>query len=310
MSGPPTFALPPSFLGLARHDSAAALAIAGIPLDLGTTNRAGARGGPEAIRRASRMLVDGANPRSWVDPATLPLADIGNFRIALGDLPASLAAIEEQAAAIPHLLALGGDHTITLALLRALARRAASPGVIHFDAHVDTWPDSFGQPYGHGSVFYNAIEEGLVDPTRMVQIGIRSPVQRDVYDWTRGKGVTIITAEEAHESGPKWVAERVRSVIGAGAAYLSFDIDALDPAFAPGTGTPEIGGLATWQAQGILRRLAGLDFIGADVVEVAPAYDVAEITALAAATIAWEYIALVAPALAPSRESRATEQAK
>ncbi len=165
--------------------------------------------------------------------------------------------------------------------------------LVHFDAHVDTWPDNFGQAYAHGSVFFHAIEEQLVDPRRMVQIGIRSPVQKDVYDWTLAKGVTIVSAQDVHEIGPKAVAERIAAIVGTSPAYLSFDIDCLDPAFAPGTGTPEIGGLASWQAQAILRRLDKLNFIGMDVVEVAPAYDSAEITALAAATMVWEYLALV-----------------
>jgi len=161
---------------------------------------------------------------------------------------------------------------------------------------VDTWPDSFGQVLGHGSPFYHAINEGLIDPHRTVQIGIRSPVQRAVWDWTIGKGVTILTAEHVHDMGAAAVAARVRDIVGQAPAYLTFDIDALDPAFAPGTGTPEIGGLASWQAQGILRRLGGLRWVGMDVVEVAPAYDVSEITSLAAATIVWEYLALIAPA--------------
>ncbi|MBL8699070.1 MAG: agmatinase [Alphaproteobacteria bacterium] len=291
-AAPPTFAQSGGFLGLGPRADAA-IAVAGIPFDIGTTNRSGARFGPTAIRQASRMLVDGLHPQRWVDPARGAVADVGDFAIALGDIPASLALIERQAAAHRHLVALGGDHGVTLALLRALAKRRGGPvALVHFDAHVDTWPDSFGQRYGHGSVFFNAIEEGLVDPRRMIQIGIRSPVQREVWDWTLGKGVTIVTAERAHELGAAAVAEAIRAAIGDSGAYLSFDIDALDPAFAPGTGTPEIGGLASWQAQAILRRLGGLDWIGADVVEVAPAYDVAEITALAAATIAWEYLAL------------------
>jgi agmatinase len=294
MSTVPTFALPASFLGVERRDRGAAFSVAGIPFDLGTTNRSGARFGPQAIRQASRMLVDGAHPARWTDPATLALADIGNFALPLGDFAGSLAAIAAQAQGIAHLLALGGDHSITLPLLRALAARTGPLALIHFDAHVDTWPDSFGQPYGHGSVFYHAIEEGLVDPRRTAQIGIRSPVQKSVHDWTQGKGVAILTAEEVHTAGPAAAASRIREVVGDAPVYLSFDIDALDPAFAPGTGTPEIGGLATWQAQAILRRLAGLRFCGMDVVEVAPAYDWAEITALAAATIAWEYLALAA----------------
>ncbi len=291
MAGIPTFATPPGFLGLTRRDPQGGIAIAGVPMDIGTTNRAGARDAPRAIRAASRMLVDGAHPTSWVDPAALPLADIGDFALALGDIPGSLALIEQQAAGLEHLVALGGEHGITLPLLRALAKRLGGPvGLLHVDAHVDTWSDNFGQAYAHGSVFWHAIREGLVDPKRMIQVGIRSPVQREVWDWTLAQGVTILSAQEFHQFGPAAVAARVREVLGKAPAYLSFDIDALDPAFAPGTGTPEIGGLASWQAQALLRDLRGIDFRGMDVVEVLPAHDVAEITALAAATMAWEYL--------------------
>jgi agmatinase len=271
MTSIPTFATRPTFLGLERSNPDAAICVAGIPFDLGTSNRPGARFGPAAIRQASRMLVDGD----------------------------TLAKVEEQAATFRHLVALGGDHTITLALLRALTRREGPVGLVHFDGHVDTWPESFGLTFGHGSPFYHAIEEGLIDPHRTIQIGIRSPLHRDIFDWTVGKGVTIVSAEEVHETGPQAVAERIRAVVGTGSVYLSFDVDALDPAFAPGTGTPEVGGLATWQARAILRRLAGLNFTGMDVVEVSPPYDVAEITALAAATMAWDYIALLAPSTPP-----------
>lgn len=295
MTDVPTFAIPPTFLGITRTDPAAAICIAGIPYDLGTSNRPGARFGPAAIRQASRMLVDGDHPANGVDPAKLDLADIGDFRLAHGDILGSLAKIEAQAARLKHLAALGGDHTVTLGLLRALAKRRGPVGLVHFDAHVDTWPDSFGLVWGHGSPFYHAIEEGLIDPHRTVQIGIRSPMSRKVQDWTIGKGVTILFAEDVHETGPAAAAERIRAVIGDMPAYLTLDVDALDPAFAPGTGTPEVGGLATWQVRAILRRLSGLDFAGMDVVEVSPPYDTAEITALAAATIVWDYIALLAP---------------
>jgi agmatinase len=292
MTGPATYAVPPTFLGVSRRDRAAAFCVAGIPLDLGTTNRSGARFGPAAIRAASRMLVDGAHPQHWIDPADLPLADIGQFGTALGDLAASMTLIEKEAREIEHLVALGGDHSVTLPLLRALANRRGPPALVHFDAHMDTWPDNFGQALAHGSVFYRAIEEGVVEPRRMIQIGIRSPVPREVHDWTRSRGVAIITAQEVHEIGPAAVSARIRETIGDAPVYLSFDIDVLDPAFAPGTGTPEIGGLATWQVQAVLRRLTKLPFIGMDVVEVAPAYDSAEITALAGATVAWEYLCL------------------
>ncbi|MGH7047054.1 MAG: agmatinase [Stellaceae bacterium] len=295
----PTFAVRPSFLGLDRSDPGAAICVAGVPYDLGTSNRPGARFGPAAIRQASRMLCDGEHPVNFRDPAAGDLADIGDFQIAHGDILGSLEKIEAQAASIKHLVALGGDHTITIGLLRALARRRGPLALVHFDAHVDTWPQSFGLAWGHGSPFYHAIDEGLIDPRRTVQIGIRSPIEAEVHDWTVGQGVTIIPAEEVHESSPAAVAGRIRDVIGDATAYLTFDIDALDPAFAPGTGTPEIGGLATWQARAILRRLAGLRFAGMDIVEVSPPYDHAEITALAAATIAWDYIALLAPRAQP-----------
>jgi agmatinase len=297
MTGVPTFATPPGFLGIARSDRTADFTIAGIPLDLGTTNRAGTRDGPHAIRRASRMLTDGDHPEFWLEPAKLNLADIGDFHLALGDIPGSLQLIEQQASGLSHLIALGGEHGITLPLLRALTRSSGKLALVHFDAHVDTWPTNFGQSFAHGSVFYHAIEEGLVDPQRMIQIGIRSPVQRDVWDWTIGRGVTVLTAQDVHAIDPDAVAQRIHNVVGDAPAYLSFDIDSLDPAFAPGTGTPEIGGLTSWQAQAIIRKLRGITFVGMDVVEVAPAYDVAEITALAAATMAWEYLALMGSAM-------------
>ncbi len=289
---PPTFALPPGFLGIERRNRDAAIVIAGVPLDIGTSNRAGARFGPRAIRDASRMLADGEHPTAWVEPARTDLSDIGDFDIALGDIPQSLKRIEEQATGLKHLVALGGEHGITLALLRALARRTGPLGLIQFDAHVDTWPENFGQVYSHGAVFYHAINEGLIDPRRMIQIGIRSTMQREVYDWTLAQGVTILSAQDVHEQGPHAAAAKARAVLGDAPCYLTFDVDALDPAFAPGTGTPEIGGLASWQAQAILRRLGGAKFAGMDVVEVAPAYDVSEITALAAATVVFEYLAL------------------
>jgi agmatinase len=292
MSLTPTFAAAPSFLGQGAAADAM-VTVAGIPFDVGTSNRPGARFGPAAIRAASRMLIDGDHPVAWRRPAAW-VADVGNFEIALGDIPASLKLIEAQAASVPHLVSLGGDHSITLPLLRALAGRGREPvALVHFDAHVDTWPESFGQVYGHGSPFYHAIEEGLVQPARMVQVGIRSPVERTVFEWTLSRGVQVIDAATVHEQGPAAIAARIRACIGQERCYLSFDIDALDPSCAPGTGTPEVGGLFTWQAQSIVRRLQGVRFVGMDAVEVAPAYDVSEITALAAATMVWEYLALL-----------------
>src|SRR5690242_14833300 len=216
MTAVPTFSTRPSFLGIERTGSDAEICVAGVPFDLGTSNRPGARFGPAAIRQASRMLVDGDHPASWTEIQAIDLADIGDFRIAHGDIQGTLAKIEAQAAPLNHLVALGGDHTITIALLRALARRKGPLGLVHFDGHVDTWPESFGLAFGHGSPFYHAIEEGLIDPRRTIQIGIRSPIHRDIYDWTVGKGVTIVSSEDAHETGPQAVAEGIRKVVGTG----------------------------------------------------------------------------------------------
>ena len=293
MTGPPTYAIAPSFLGVGRRDPVSRYCVAGVPFDIGTTNRSGARFGPSAIRTASRMLVDGAHPQYWVDPASIEVADIGDFATALGDLPASLALIEAQAQKIEHLIAFGGDHSITLPLLRALAKRRGPPALVHFDAHVDTWPDSFGQVFGHGSVFYHAIEEGLVEPRRMIQVGIRSPMSREVHDWTLGRGVTIISALEAHEIGHAAVAARIRDTVRDAPAYLSFDIDVFDPAFAPGTGTPEIGGLTTVQGIEIIRGCKGLDIVGCDLVEVAPPYDPSGNTSLLAANLLYEMLCVL-----------------
>ena len=295
MSAPITFAAPHAFLGARPHDRGAAFCIAGVPLDIGTTNRAGARDGPRAIRAAARMLTDGRHPITGAPPATLDLSDLGEFEIALGDMEKSLALIEEQATGLAHLVAFGGEHSITLALLRALKKRVGMPlGLLHIDAHLDTGEDNFGQRFAHGTVFWHAIHEGLVEPRRMVQVGIRAPAWPENYAWTRAQGATILSAQDVHQAPIAAVISQIRDVLGSGPCYLSFDIDGLDPGFAPGTGTPEIGGLASWQAQAILRGMAGVDFRGADIVEVAPAYDVAEITALAAATMAWEYLCLFA----------------
>ena len=184
MAAVPTFSTPLGFLGLGARD-AADYQVMGVPLDLGTTNRAGTREGPAAIRRASRMLTDGAHPLHRIDPvAEMAIADIGDVAIALGDIAASLALIERQAATCRHLVTLGGEHLITLPLLRALRKRLGAPlGLLHMDAHCDTWPENFGQPLAHGSVFFRAIEEGLVDPRRMIQVGIRSPVDTATADW-------------------------------------------------------------------------------------------------------------------------------
>ena len=288
----PTFAARETFFGTHNTSPEAPLAIAGVPLDIATTNRAGARDGPAAIRRASRM-VGSSFPDLWPDAEDMDFSDVGNFGLVMGDIERSLAAIEAQASRFPHLIAMGGDHLITLALLRALAKRHGPVALVHFDAHVDTWEENYKAPVTHGTNFRIAINEGLVDPRKMIQIGIRCSVEREVWDWTLSQGVQIVTAEAVHESKPEAIAEQVRSLIGSAKTYLTFDIDGLDPSCAPGTGTPVVGGLHSWQARGILRRLIDIDFVGMDLVEVAPAYDVGEITALAGASMIAYYMGLV-----------------
>lgn len=292
----PTYALAPTFLGVTNTDPGSEMCVVGVPFDLATTFRSGARMGPEAIRAASRMLYDGQHPLHHLNPLDIvTLADAGNFVLPLGQLEKSIQMIGEKAVPFRHLIALGGDHMISFGLLKAAAAKHGPLGLVHFDAHTDCNPDSFGEPWGHGCVFRRALEHGFIDPHRMVQIGVRATLDITVLDWLHAQGVTIISAEDVHLSRPETIARRILAITGTThPTYLTFDIDALDPGQAPGTGTPEIGGLFTWQAQSIIRKLVAVNFIGMDVTEVAPAYDHAEITALAAATLAYEYLCLIA----------------
>ena len=270
------------------------IAISGIPFDGGVSHRPGTKFGPQAIRQASHMLMDGDHPFCTFEELTKNVTDVGDFEVTRAT-DANYFKVRDQATEYNHLVTLGGDHSITLPLLEALYTKLRQPiALIHFDAHPDTWPISGGQPYGHGTPFYHAINAGLIDPEKTVQIGIRSPVPWSVTNWTISKGVTSIEAETVHLHGPMQVINTIKSIVGNTPTYLSFDIDALDPAFAPGTGTPEVGGLATWQVRTILRNLQSINWVGMDIVEVSPPYDHAEITALAAATIVWEYLALLA----------------
>lgn len=288
----PAFAAGEGFLGRTDHAGNPAVAVAGVPFDIATTNRAGAREGPAAMRRASRM-VGGTYPDLWPDTHALDFADVGNFELLMGDLTQSLEMIETQASEYDHLIAMGGDHLISLPLLRAVAAKHGPVGMIHFDAHVDTWLENYGAPVTHGTVFRIAIDEGLIDPKRMIQIGIRCRVEPEVWQWTLDQGVTIVTAEEVHLSSPAKIAEKARAVVGDSKTYLTFDIDCLDPSNAPGTGTPEVGGLQTWQARAMMTRLREINFVGMDLVEVAPPYDIGEITALAGASMICFYMGLL-----------------
>ena len=288
----PTFSSGASFCDAPPADGSAAVAVLGVPMDWATSNRAGPREAPHAIRRASRLLLDGHHPVFGLDPLAQGVHDAGDVPTLIGDIAESHRRIEAAASAFGHVCALGGDHSVALPLLRAAARRHGPLGLVHFDAHTDTWPDNFGQPLAHGTPFFHAIAEGLVDPRRSIQIGIRAPMDSALVRQAGESGLTILSAEAVHEAGAAATAARIVAVAGGGPAYLSFDVDCLDPAFAPGTGTPEMGGLASWQVRGILARLAAVPFVGMDVVEVSPPFDHAEITALAAATVVWDYLAL------------------
>ncbi|WP_137388900.1 agmatinase [Rhodoligotrophos defluvii] len=301
----PRFAGIASFMRLPVVASPAGLDIAlfGIPWDGGTTNRAGARHGPREIRSQSSLMrrvhhVTGTEPFSIAK-----VADIGDLAVNPIDLRDALRLIEQgvarvvEAGAIP--LAAGGDHLVTLPVMRAVAR-SRPVGMIHFDAHSDTNDRYFGDnPYTHGTPFRRAIEEGLLDPKRTVQIGIRGSIyEPGEHDWARGQGVRVVYMEEFVRRGAEDVMAEARAIAGDGPTYVSFDIDCLDPSMAPGTGTPEVGGFTTREAQQMLRLLDGVPIVGADVVEVAPPFDVGGMTALAGATMMFELLTVIARQIA------------
>lgn len=270
--------------------SGAALAITGVPFDQAVTNRPGTRLGPRAIREAS-TLQPFDPPYGWgFDPLSeFDIIDYGDLAFDYARVAEFPAALRAHIAAIldagAGALTLGGDHFITLPILRAMAAKFGPLGLIHFDAHSDTWPDDDMDRIDHGTMLYKAVKLGLVDPARSVQIGIRT-------DNPLTMGITQIDARAVHEQGPGATAARIREIVGSGPAYLTFDIDCLDPAFAPGTGTPVWGGLASWQAQAILRDIAGVHLVGGDVVEVSPPFDAGGATAIAAAHVAVEIMCL------------------
>jgi agmatinase len=274
--------------------------VMGVPFDGAVTHRPGARFGPEAIRRASLMLCDGIHPVFNVSP--LPyLADAGDMRLPnaspLSDVRTH---IRHQAAALMaqhHAVFLGGDHSITLALLQAAHARwgGSEPlGLVHFDAHCDTWTDHFGEASGHGTWTHEAIQQGWVSPVHTVQIGLRSSGARQAREYVQDQGGLIYTARQLRGKdgeGLDTVIAAISERMGNRPCYLTLDIDCLDPAFAPGTGTPEPGGLSSSQVLSLIEGLQGLNWIGMDCVEVAPAYDHAELTTHAAATLVWTYLA-------------------
>ncbi|MGM9490716.1 agmatinase [Ideonella sp. YS5] len=282
--------------------------LAGLAWDGSTTNRSGARMGPRAIREASHMLCDGIHPLFDTSPAQA-LDDLGDLALPNTSLEGMRAAFAAQLPALlasRHMVWLGGDHSVTLPILRAQRERWGRPlAVIHFDAHCDTWQDHFGEPSGHGTWVYEAMQEGLVVNECFTQLGIRSPGERAAREYVRDQGGLIFTARELRgREGSAQLAEVAGAIRerlaahGRPPVYLSLDIDCLDPAFAPGTGTPEPGGMTTNQVLTLLEDLADLDLVGMDCVEVAPPYDHADLTSYAAATFVWTYLAgrMAAPA--------------
>jgi guanidinopropionase len=304
----PRFAGIPSFMRLPVFDDPAQVQIAlvGVPWDGGTTNRAGARHGPREVRNLSSLMRK-VHHVSRIAPYDLVrIGDLGDAPVNPIDLLDSLSHIEaffrdlHEAGAVP--LAVGGDHLVTLPIFRALARQRPI-GMVHFDAHSDTNDRYFGNnPYTHGTPFRRAVEEGLLDPRRTVQIGIRGSVySADDEAFAAETGIRVIHMEEFAEIGVAATLAEVRRVVGDGPTYVSFDVDVLDPAFAPGTGTPEIGGMTTLEAQQLIRGLRGLNLIGADVVEVSPPFDVGGATALVGATMMFELMCLLAESIASRR---------
>ena len=287
------------------------IALVGIPWDGGTTNRAGPRHGPREVRNQS-SLMRRAHHVSGIAPFSVAnVADVGDLSVNPIDLLDSLKRIEAGMAAIVQTgaipLCVGGDHLTTLPVLRAVAKEGPV-GLIHFDAHSDTNDTYFGDnPYTHGTPFRRAIEEGLLDPKRIVQIGIRGSVyDPGEHDWAKEQGIRIIYMEEFLRRGAEDVMDEARRIASDGPTYISFDIDSIDPSMAPGTGTPEIGGFSSREAQQMVRLLAGVDIVGADVVEVAPPFDLAGMTALAGATIMFELLCVIAGQVAAGRKEAET----
>jgi len=289
-----------TMMRLPHVDSATGLDVGfvGVPFDIGTSNRGGSRFGPRQIRTES-CLIRPYNMATRAAPFdSLQVADIGDIAINTFSLQKSVAIIEAAydkiLAAACKPLTLGGDHTISLPILRALHKQHGPVGIVHVDAHADINNHMFGEAIAHGTPFRRAIEEGLIEPARMVQIGLRaSGYEADDFDWPRSQGVRVVQAEECWYRSLAPLMGEVREQLGAGPVYLTFDIDGLDPAYAPGTGTPEIGGLTVHQGLEIIRGCRGLDLVGGDLVEVAPAYDTSGNTALTAANLLFEMLCVL-----------------
>jgi len=283
------------------------IAMVGVPTDLGVTNRAGARHGPREIRNASSLMRT-SNLAMEINPYELcRIADVGDVRfLNRYDLEKQVEEIKTfyrrlYAADVLPLTA-GGDHSITYPIFKAIA--ADSPiGMVQIDAHTDTWGEIWGSKFHHGAPFRLAVEEGLLDPTRTIQIGIRGGQNfMEGIEFSQSSGMRIVFIEELAERGVNAIVEEARRVIGDGPTYISFDVDGLDPVYAPGTGTPEIGGITTLEAQQLLRGLRGLNLVGGDVVEVAPPFDPSGNTALVGASMMFEILCLAADSLSARKK--------
>jgi len=296
----PRFGGPATMMRLPSQQTAAGLdaAFIGVPLDIGTSNRPGARLAPRQIRDESRMLRP-YNVATFAAPfESLQIADIGDVPINTFNLQKSISIIErfydEVLAHDCKPLSLGGDHTIVLPILRALHRKHGPVGLVHVDAHADINDHMFGEKIAHGTPFRRAVEEGLLDCQRVVQIGLRGTgYSADEFDWSRNQGFRVVPVEECWYKSLAPLMEEVRARVSGGPVYLSFDIDGLDPAFAPGTGTVEIGGLTVPQSLEIIRGCRGLELVGGDLVEVSPPYDTTGNTALLAANLLFEMLCVL-----------------
>lgn len=296
----PRFGGPATFMRLPAVDLSEELdaAFIGVPFDIGTSNRPGARLAPREIRDESRMLRP-FNVSTGADPFnSLTVADIGDVPINTFNLQKSIDIIEAfyddvlGCGVAP--LTMGGDHTIALPILRALRKKHGPIGVIHVDAHADINDHMFGESIAHGTPFRRAVEEGLLDGNRVVQIGLRGTgYSANEYDWSRDQGFRVVTAEECWHKSLTPLMEEVREKVGGGPVYISFDIDGLDPAFAPGTGTAEVGGLTVMQGIEIIRGARGLDIVGADLVEVSPPFDMSRNTSVVAANLLYEMLCVL-----------------
>ena len=279
------------------------IALVGIPFDGGVTNRTGARHGPREIRNQS-SLMRMINQATGINPYELcSIADVGDAWVQKPfERTGALQEIEDffqtvhQAGTVP--VSAGGDHSVTLPIFRAIAKDRPL-GMVHFDAHCDTGDDYLGSKFHHGAPFRRAVEEGLLDPQRTIQIGIRGPLNDpDVWKFSEDSGMRVVSIEEFYDSGWRAVMAEARKVVGEGPTYISFDVDGLDPVYAPGTGTPEVGGFTTHEAQQMIRSLRGLQLYGGDVVEVAPPFDPSGTTALVGANIMFEILCVISESVA------------